>query len=295
MPTTPPKTPKRGSPGKGRNIWNHEQRLCLDILFGHPHKATPSERVQRALVFNSMFKDHQVTCGVHGGLTYSILSTQYYESIKRHNSTWVKNWGSICAVPKQDTDLRERLRDMIDQVLMSGDTIQVSAGPATPPATPLDRNETSHSTSGTKPTRFREDQLATPGPSTRKRSATTSEVPLVFDDNEQDEDFQPGPKRPRTRRSPVVELPAVPPPITASVSVSVTKSGKSPRRPRVVGRGRPGANYEYIRFDGSTIWLYYHEWLETQQPLNTVSEAAAHPATGPALVYRYWDDKSHGL
>ena len=39
---------KRGSPGKGRNIWDYEQRVCLEILFNHPHKATPSERVQRA-------------------------------------------------------------------------------------------------------------------------------------------------------------------------------------------------------------------------------------------------------
>jgi len=298
---------KRGSPGKGRNIWDYEQRVCLEILFNHPHKATPSERVQRALAFNSIFKDHQVACGVNGGLTYSILSTQYYESTKRHNSTWVKNWGSTCAVPKQDTDLRERLRDMIDQVLMSGDTIQVAAGPATPPATPPGRSETTRASSGDDtgirpavlPQRHRRSQLATPGPSTRKRPASASEITLVFDEDEEDDDYQPGPpKRARNARSPVVELPATPPESTALIRLHPSaskKSAKSPQKSRIVGRGRPGADRPFLRPDGVTIMLKPKEYLETQQPLNIVSEEAAHPKTGPALVFRYWDEQSHGL
>jgi hypothetical protein len=41
--------------------------------------------------------------------------------------------------------------------------------------------------------------------------------------------------------------------------------------------------------------LFEHEWIEAQQDLQIISEAAAHPKTGPSLVFRYWDDKSHGL
>jgi hypothetical protein len=294
---------KRGSPGKGQNKWTHEQRVCLDILFHHPDSPSSNER---ARAFNAIFKDHQAACGVIGGLAYKVLAIQYKESDYKHKSTWAKTWGPVRAVPRQDTDLRERLRDMIDQVLMSGDTIQVSAGPATPPTTPPGRSETTMASSGDDtgsrpvalPQRYRGSQLATPGPSTRKHPASTSEITLVVDEDEEDDDYQPGPKRARNARSPVVELPATPPESVALIRLHASaskKSAKSPQKSRVVGRGRPGADRPFLRPDGVTIMLKPKEYLETQQPLNIVSEEAAHPKTGPALVFRYWDEQSHGL
>jgi hypothetical protein len=294
---------KRASPGKGQNKWTHEQRVCLDVLFNHPHIPSPGER---ARAFNVIFQDHQAACGVTGGLAYRVLAVQYKGSDYRHKTTWAKTWGPVCAVPKQDTDLRERLRGIIDEILMTGDTIQVSTGPATPPATPPERSETSHASSSVAagkrraavPQRSREDQLATPGPSTRKRPASTSEITLVFDDDEEDDDYSPGPKRARNTRSPVVQLPATPPESTALIRTYVSpskKSGRSPQKSRVIGRGRPGADRPFRRPDGVTIMLKPKEYEETQQPLNIVSEEAAHPKTGPALVFRYWDEQSHGL
>lgn len=298
MPTSPPKTPKRGSPGNGRNSWTHEQRVTLDILWSHPRKPSGSERGR---VFNSIFKDHLVSCGIPDGLRSNTLDSQYGERKKSKKSSWASEWGRVCAVPKLDDVLRAELRVKIDRVLMDGNIVQV-AGPSTPPTTPPGRSKTQHFSSRVTAEkrrvnasqRYRSDQLVTPGPSTRKRLATGPPTPIVFDDNEEDEDFEPGPKRARKTRSPVVEIPATQQ-TTALVRSNANVPKKSGKSPRVLGRGRPGANYEYIRFDGTTIWLFYHEWLETQQPLNTVSERAAHPQTGPALVFRYWDGKSHGL
>jgi hypothetical protein len=259
---------KRGSPGKGQNKWTHEQRVCLDILFHHPDSPSSNER---ARAFNAIFKDHQAACGVIGGLAYKVLAIQYKESDYKHKSTWAKTWGPVRAVPRQDTDLRERLRDMIDQVLMSGDTIQVSAGPATPPTTPPGRSETTMASSGDD----------------------TGSRPVALPQR-----YRGRPKRARNARSPVVELPAKPPESVALIRLHASaskKSAKSPQKSRVVGRGRPGADRPFLRPDGVTIMLKPKEYLETQQPLNIVSEEAAHPKTGPALVFRYWDEQSHGL
>jgi hypothetical protein len=296
---------KRASPGKGQNKWTHEQRVCLDVLFNHPHMPSPGER---ACAFNAIFQDHQAACGVTGGLAYKVLAVQYKESDYRHKTTWAKTWGDICAVPKRDNVLREQLQRKIDDALKDVDTIQVSAGLATPPVTPPERTESTQSSSGAstdagkrraaKPLRYRNGPPATPRPSTRKRPASTSEITLVFDDDEEDDDYSPGPKRARNTRSPVVQLPATPPESTALIRTYVSpskKSGRSPQKSRVIGRGRPGADRPFRRPDGVTIMLKPKEYEKTQQPLNIVSEEAAHPKTGPALVFRYWDEQSHGL
>jgi hypothetical protein len=285
---------KKGSPGKGRNVWNHEQRVCLDILWHLPNGPSPNER---ARAFNVIFRDHQLACGVLDGLTYKTLSIQYYESTKRGNSTWKRIWGPICAIPKQDTVLRDQLGRKIEQVLMSSNTSQVPTGPTTPPATPPERSDTIHCSSGGnagKPQRYREHQLATPGPSTRKRPATTSDIPLVFDENEEDEDYEPEPKRARRNLSPTVVLPPMPQQRTvATPRTNVSKSGKSPKTKHRTG-GRPGAIYPFPRPNGSTLMLYEKEFIEAQQDLQIIDESAAHPKTGPSLVFRYWDNKSHG-
>jgi hypothetical protein len=298
----PPQLPaKRGSPGKGRNKWTYEQRVCLDILWHHPQSPSSSKRAQ---AFNAIFKDHLVACGVPGGLEYKVLVCQYKESDYKQKSTWAKTWGQVCAVPKQDTVLREQLSRRIEQILIGGGATQASAGPATPPITPPQRNEATHHSSGTsagkrsavRPVCYRDDRPATPGPSTRKRPATAPEMPLVFDEDDQDEDYEPGPKRAKRTHSPIVELPATALHGTELMRpiASVSKSGKSPKKPRVAGRGRPGANIELTRFNRTKLWLFPHEWAQTQEPLQIVSESAAHPKTGPALVFRYWDHKSHG-
>ena len=303
--TRHPPTTRKSSPRKGKNKWTYEQRVALDILWTHPGNLPLGERTR---IFNAVFSDYLATCGVHDGLASTALDSQYREREYTHKSSWASVWERVCATPKLDTVLREQLGRRIDQVLMGSDTIQVSGGPATPPITPPQRSESTRSSSGASaragkrpsviPTRFRDDQLVTPGPSTRKRPAAMSEVPLVFDDDEEDEDFEPGPKRARKPNSPVVELPATPPESVALIRLHASaskKSGKSPQKSRVVGRGRPGADRPFLRPDGVTIMLKPKEYLETQQPLNIVSEEAAHPKTGPALVFRYWDEQSHGL
>jgi hypothetical protein len=289
----PPQLPTKK--GKGRNLWTHDQRVCLDVLWHLPNGPSPSER---ARAFNVIFRDHQLACGVLNGLTYKTLLIQYYESTKRENSTWKKTWGPICAVPKQDTVLREQLRRRVEQILLDDNTIQVSAGPTTPPATPPERSDTIHCSSGSnaaKPQRYREHQLATPGPSTRKRPATTSDNPLVFDENEEDEDYEPEPKRARRTHSPTVVLPPMPQQRTtvATPRTNVSESVKSPKTKHRTG-GRPGATYPFPRPNASTLMLYEKEWLEAQQDLQIIDESAAHPKTGPSLVFRYWDSKSHG-
>lgn len=293
------KDPQRGSPGNGRNIWNYEQRVCLDILWNLPNTPSPNER---ARAFNTIFKDHQLACGVPNGLTSNTLHSQYGERKKTNNSSWASNWGRVCAIPKLDDVLRAELRHRIDQVMIDDNTIQVSTGPATPPVTPPERSEVTRFSSGASssarkrpsvvPTRFRGDQLVTPGPSTRKRPATSLPTPNVFDDNEEDEYFEPGPKRARKAQSPVVELPATPLESITLVRPSANvskKSGKSSKKPR------PGAVCPFVRPDGWLIMLKPEEYSQTQQPLNIVSEEVTHPNTGPTLVFRYWDDKSHGL
>jgi hypothetical protein len=292
----PPQLPtaKRGSPGKGRNIWTHEQRVCLDVLWHLPNSPPPSER---ARTFNVAFKDHQVACGVQDGLSYRTLDSQYREREHHHKTSWKTTWERVCAVPKQDTVLREELRGRIEQILIDGGATQVSTGPATPPATPPERSDTIHCSSGgntAKPQRYREHQLATPGPSTRKRPATTSDIPPVLDENEEDEDYEPEPKRARRIHSPTVVIPLPPQQRTVTTpKTNVSKSAKSPKTKYRTG-GRPGATHPFPRPHASTLMLYEEEFIEAQQDLQIIDESAAHPKTGPSLVFRYWDSKSHG-
>jgi hypothetical protein len=302
--TRHPPTTRKASPRKGKNKWTYEQRVTLDILWTHPGNLPLSERTR---VFNAVFSDYLATCGVHDGLASTALDSQYREREYKHKSSWASVWEHVCATPKLDNVLREQLSRRIDQVLMGGGATQVSGGPATPPITPPQRSESTQSSSAASaragkrpsvvPTRFRDDQLITPGPSTRKRPATTSEVHLVFDDDEEDEDFEPGPKRARNPNSPVVELPATPPESIASISsiASGSKSARSPKKSRVPGRGRVGATFAHHRNDGVLVWLKEKEYQETLQPLKVISESAAHPETGPPIVFRYSDEKSHGL
>lgn len=301
--TRHPPTTRKGSPRTGKNKWTYEQRVTLDILWTHPGNLPLSERTR---VFNAVFQDYLATCGVSNGLAPSALDSQYREREYTHKTSWTSVWQRVCHVPKLDTVLRGQLGRRIEQVLLDGGDTQGSPGPATPPVTPPQRSESAQSSSGAStsavkrpsaiPTRFREDQLITPGPSTRKRSATASEMFLVFDDDAEDEDFQPGPKRARNPRSPVVELPAMPSLSIPSVRsiASGSKSGRSPKKSRVPGRGRAGATFAHLRNDGVLVWLKEKEYQETLQPLQVISEAAAHPATGPPIVFRYSDEKSHG-
>ena len=48
------------------------------------------------------------------------------------------------------------------------------------------------------------------------------------------------------------------------------------------------------RFDGAPIWLTPAEYAEAMLPLVNVTEEAAHP-NPPALLFRYWHAKSHGI
>ena len=239
-------------------------------------------------------------------MTSSKLNSQYAMRLRNKEPSWASNWQRVCAEPKLDTILREDLGGRISRILMAGDNIQALAGPATPPITPPQTNENEQAPSGDGPRerranfplRYRENQVATPGPSTRERPATTSvtsDLPLVLDEDDDDETYEPGPKRAKRTRSPIVVLPTTPPRSNVTTpKTSSSKGGKSLKTRHRTG-GRPGAIHPFPRPNGSTIMLFEHEWIEAQQDLQIISEAAAHPKTGPSLVFRYWDDKSHGL
>jgi hypothetical protein len=289
------------------NKWTYEQRLCLDELWN-----TRTARLSlkdRARVFNTIFQDHLAACGVTDGLNSDSISAQYTMRLYTDRSSWKTSWERVCALPKLDLDLRLELQRRIDDVLQRGETIQVQR-PATPPETPRRTERVRRVTQNpydsydvqgpVTPVRqrfangtasSRSNVYATPGPNTRKRpAATTARLLLEIEDDElaiDEEEYVPQAKRVR-RSSPTVVIPPLSP------ESAMVRTPKTPQS-RYKSGGREGATIPYERFFGSTIMLKPHEYHETQQPLRPINEHIAHPKTMPALLFRYWDEKSHGL
>lgn len=310
MVTTPEHT--LDAPRRSRHKWTFEQRLCLDVLWTAQSTSLSDE--DRALVFNTIFHDDVAAHGNPQGLELGTLQAQYRERVNTGKSSWKTIWGNICATPKVDLALRQKLQDKIDAVLQNGnaDTVQVAAtAVVTPPTTPRRTDRIRKVTKSPydivtpvpKTPVWAQRHLeyvqespslnlyATPAPTARKRHAevTNDQHALVIDDF--DKDYVPRAKKIR-KSSPAVVVPPSPPQADTLFHNPVTPK---PKRPQYRTGGREGANIPYQRFDKSTIMLKKPEYLETLEPLKRISEAAAHPKTTPAILFRYWDDKSHGL
>jgi hypothetical protein len=134
------KTP-RGAPGKGRNRWTYEQRVCLHLLWTHERRPSVSERTR---AFNHIYADHLAACGVPPpGLKSGTISAQYGELAYTTNKpTWKDTWGNVRDAPDTDEDraLRVSLATQIDGILQSqpgGNPDVVVLDITTPPETPL--------------------------------------------------------------------------------------------------------------------------------------------------------------
>jgi hypothetical protein len=300
-------------PTTGRNRWTHEQRVCLHMLWNHEQKPSLSERTR---TFNHIFKDHLEACYVPGSrLEPSTLNCQYAERTYRHKATWRATWENVCFPPGTDEDraLRARLAAEIAKVLRRGESVEaaidVSNMPDTPPETPRRTDRVRKVTQNpydsyadpdpTTPVRqYRPSArdnvtaapYATPGPSTRKRPATAPSRFIVEGDldelNDDDVEHTLGAKRPR-RISPDVV-------IQPSSEIVLTNTIITPIKSRYRSGPRKGATRLLHRFDGAPIWLTPAEYAEAMLPLVNVTEEAAHP-NPPALLFRFWHAKSHGI
>jgi hypothetical protein len=133
------------------------------------------------------------------------------------------------------------------------------------------------------------EPYATPGPSTRKRPANATAHPLV--DGESGDELNADEYIPRAKRvmrsSPTVQIP--PSPETALI-----RTHKSSPKSLYRTRGREGANMLWTNPNGRGIMLKPKEHEEARQPMKNVTEDKAHPQP-PALLFRYWHGKSHGI
>jgi hypothetical protein len=82
--------------------------------------------------------------------------------------------------------------------------------------------------------------------------------------------------------------------IEPSSEIVLTNTITTPTKSRYRSGPREGATMLLHRFDGAPIWLTPAEYAEAMLPLVDVTEEAAHP-NPPALLFRKWDAKSHGI
>lgn len=294
------------------NKWTYEQRLCLDVLWtSQPARLPPRDRV---LAFNTIFEKHLTACGNPEGLSQNAICAQYTERSYTHKPTWNATWARVCAVPKLDLALREELQRKIDAVLRPGETIQAGRAATrreTPPPETPRRTErvrkatqnpytpyTDHGNATSGQQQRPDSQVdatfnpyATPGPSTRKRpAATRALLPMQIenDDIPSEDEYVPKAKRARFS-SPRVFV--SPPPEELAVQAPLTPHKSPRRRP---GAPRHGANMLFTQPSGRELMLKPKEHEQASRPLKDVPEEAAHPYP-PALLFRFWHDKSHGI
>ena len=300
-------------PTTGRNRWTYEQRVCLHMLWTHERDVSPSERTR---AFNHIYKDHLESCRVPGSrLETHTLKCQYAERTYRHKATWRATWENVFQPPDTDEDraLRAKLAAQIDVIFRRGESVEAAIDfnntPDTPPETPR-RTERSRKTTqnpyewyadpepATPPRQQRPSaqvdatavSYATPGPSTQKRPGPTPSRFTVQGDldelNDDDVEYALGAKRPR-RTSPDVV-------IQPSSEIVLTNTIITPTKSRYRSGPREGATRLLHRFGGAPIWLTPAEYAEAMLPLVNVTEEAAHP-NPPALLFRFWHAKSHGI
>jgi hypothetical protein len=301
-------------PRLGQIRWDYQQRVCLHLLWTHDQNLSPNER---ARVYNHIFKDHLATCGLPDGAPYGRLGAQHAElNSTVDKSTWKANWEKVCQPPDTDEDraLRAKLAAQIDAILRRGESVEaaidVNDTPDTPPETPRRTDRVRKVTQNpydsyagpdpTTPVRryrpFAQDDVsaapyATPGPSTRKRPAAATPSRFIIEGdldelNNDDGEFTLGAKRPR-RISPDVV-------IQPSSEIVLTNTIITPTKSRYRSGPREGATRLLHRFEGAPIWLTPAEYAEAMLPLVNVTEEAAHP-NPPALLFRSWHAKSHGI
>ena len=271
---------------------------------------------ERARVYNQIFKDHLNACGLPDGAPLGRLISQYAELKSTvDKSTWKATWEKICQPPDTDENraLRAKLAGQIDGILRQGESfeaaIDVNNTPDTPPETPH-RTGRSRKTrqnpykwytdpEPATPVRQRRSSAqhdvtaapyATPGPSTRKRPAATPSRFIVEDDldelNGNDLEYAPRTKRSRSISPDVVIQPCE--------EIVLTNTIATPTKSKCRSGPREGATMLLHRFDGAPIWLTPAEHAEAMLPLVNVTEEAAHP-NPPAMLFRYWHAKSHGI
>lgn len=300
-----------GSTRRPPHQWTFEQRLCLDVLA--TSQTTQLSGVDRALVFNTIFKAQVTAHGNPDGLSASVIAAQYNERKKTQNSCWRSWWERICAVPKGDLALRRELQAKIDDVLQNGNAnnVQSQAGvvttpPVTPRRTDRARTETQNPydlitfepRTPVRKQNYHEYAQAypTPGPSHKKRPAELMSRQCADGENSTDDEYTTRVKKAR-RSSPVVVVPPLPsqlitnqpPQGLVKTSKALTKTPK--RRP---GEPREGATMRLVKPSGKELMLRPHEYNEAIQPLEDVTEEAAHPHP-PAMLFRFWHNKSHGI
>ncbi|GAB7327837.1 hypothetical protein MBLNU13_g11630t1 [Cladosporium sp. NU13] len=300
-------------PSRQTNPWTFEQRLCLDVLWTAPF--TNLSNKDRAKAHNAIFNDEFSAFGASHGRTTTAISAQYSERMYTHKPSWKVTWEQVCAVPKRDLELREDFQRKINDVLQLGEGGQVDGqGDATPPpppppetprrterarkvtqnsydfymdldpVTPVQQQQMSSQTHATS------NPYATPGPSTRKRPAAAAHSFLIEDDDDDDdellyEDAEYVPKAKKARRpSPQVYLSPPPEGIVAQV----------PRTPNKSPKRREGAIMLFTQPSGRELMLKPKEYEQASRPLQDVTEEAAHPHP-PAMLFRYWHSKSHGI
>ena len=301
-------------PRFGHIHWDYEQRVCLHLLWNHEQNLSKSERTR---VYNHIFQTHLNACGLPDGATFARLWAQYRELKSTvEKTTWKPTWEKVCQPPDTDEDraLRARLAAQIAAILQQGESvgaaIDVNNTLDTPPETPRRTERVKKATqnlydSYTDPdpvTPVRKQRAsaqidaswvpyATPGPSARKRPAAIQSQLIVKGEldelNDADEEYSPRTKRARQISPHVVIQPS-------SEIVVTGNTIRTPTKPRYRTGPREGATMQLHRFDGAPIWLMPAEYAEAMLSLVNVTEEDAHP-NPPALLFRYWHSKSHGV
>ncbi|KAK5676606.1 hypothetical protein LTS10_010907 [Elasticomyces elasticus] len=307
----------------GKNQWTVEQRTVLHILW----KNFNIPNATRRNVWNAIFRDYLISCGVHNGLAQSALIAQYSE---RHNKPRI--WDVICAEPSTDQEWRHR-NELIRRVQAVVGTFQ--SGSATTQSVATTTNVAPKRASK----RPAEDMLPEPVAKQAKTEppVSTSAITPQSHANEVD---RPRlsladrlarftfPEKTRTRPRRVVsdpdddftpneqaEVPVTPKRVEAAPSASnggssrvavsvqiVSNNLANPHRLQPItpspSKARKAVNadretVEYTRRSGPILNLTPQQIALTKRPLAAVPEALAHPPTS-GLLYRYWDENSHG-
>lgn len=237
----------------GRVVWTRDLKLCLHMLYTE----FEFSGAKRAQIFNKVFEEYLIDCGLPEGAAVSKLQVQYQE---RHKPK-ARDWSSICQPPASAED--SRVRDTIRARIRDALSALSSEGSGRP------RAFTRRARSPNEIAPVVDDVVATPPDSTTRSSKFRSAIATAAYDD-------PSTPTPVTRSSAIVVIPTKP-----NTAQQRTPPSKSPRSTQ-----HKTPKVAFKRNDGSTIMVCPKSFKGIQTRVRPVPERKAHPPL-PALLFRY--------
>ncbi|OQO12665.1 hypothetical protein B0A48_02128 [Cryoendolithus antarcticus] len=264
-----------GNKQSSRKPWTYDERYVLKLLKDNSTLGW----LRRTAIFNEIFANKSGASGTTDGREVGTLRSQCnsHELVK-------PLWRPVLKPPAtvEEEQLRSDLQDMVRVALASGALMTPPQTPRAVRTHPATYNSSSTAivllsaqTSGSS----NDDDLP-PAHSIRKRRRTSDAAHLAYGTARE-------PQTPGASSSSATEQ-------DNPSSAEIRREKRRKRLTTQRKKARPEANVDFVRQDGSRIWLTQMEADESALELMMPAEASPHPALHQ-LLWRYFDRKSQGL